>query len=180
MMSPNTFKDLMAGVPAPVCVVTTSHDNAPKGTTVSSLASLSLEPALVSIALAHGSTLLGCLRDSGRFAINLLAHDQADLARRFAVSGGDRFDGVDWHLEHDLPRLAGVSRFMACDIASEVPGGDHVAIFGRVVNCWMSDIPPLIYVSRQFATTTKIKTGGDNDTRRAQGECNRARDRRAG
>ena len=56
-MDQTAFKSLMAGVPAPVTVVTTVGAGHPKGATVSSLASLSLEPALVSIALIKGSTL---------------------------------------------------------------------------------------------------------------------------
>lgn len=51
------FRDLMAGgVCAPVAVITTSDDDGPPhGATVSSLASLSLQPALLSIALDHRS-----------------------------------------------------------------------------------------------------------------------------
>ena len=52
------FRDLMAGVCAPVSVVTTADIEGPHGATVSSLASLSLRPALVSIALDRQSALL--------------------------------------------------------------------------------------------------------------------------
>lgn len=166
MMNSATFKELMAGVPAPVSIVTTSHRNAPRGATVSAFASLSLDPALVSIALSQRSSLLESLRENGRFAINLLAHDQAELALRFAASIEDRFSGVEWHFEHDLPRLKGVARYIECKIENDMDGGDHVLIFGRVVDCWMSEIPSLIYVSRQFATTTMISMGAGNDVQR--------------
>lgn len=151
-MDQETFKILMAGVPAPVTVVSTMHRGEPKGTTVSSLASLSLAPALVSIALSEHSSLLGHLRNNRRFAINLLAHDQADLALRFASSVEDRFKDVDWSVQNDLPRLAGVAGYMECEIESDVRGGDHIMIFGRVMDSWMSGAPPLIYVARRFGT----------------------------
>lgn len=152
IMDQEGFKVLMAGVPAPVTIVSTMHQGEPKGTTVSSLASLSLAPALVSIALSEGSGLLAHLRRSRRFAINLLAHDQADLALRFASSVDDRFKGIDWFVQNDLPRLAGVARYMECEIESDLRGGDHILIFGRVLDFWISETPPLIYVARRFGT----------------------------
>ncbi|WP_180897385.1 flavin reductase family protein [Martelella soudanensis] len=157
-MDQETFKALMAGVPAPVTVVSTLHRGQPKGTTVSSLASLSLEPPLVSIALMESSNLLRHLRDNGRFAINLLAYNQASLAMQFASSVEDRFKGVDWSFQNDLPRLAGVARYLECEIESDVRGGDHAAIFARVVDCWMSEMPPLIYVDRHFGTHSSYAT----------------------
>ena len=46
-----TFRDLMAGIYAPVTVVTTAKDDNPYGATVSALASLSLDPPMVTVAL---------------------------------------------------------------------------------------------------------------------------------
>ncbi|MCB1390202.1 MAG: flavin reductase family protein, partial [Rhodobacteraceae bacterium] len=123
---------------------------------------LSLDPPLVSIALMCRSGLLAGLRESRRFAINLLAEDQADLALRFAAPGAERFEGIDWHLHRGLPRLAGVARYLDCTLHTEVAGGDHALIFGRVTDCWMSDTPPLIHAARRFGTHSglvRLRTG---------------------
>ena len=58
MIEPQQFRDLMAGVCAPVTVVTTMTNGVPRGATVSSFASLSLNPPLVSVAFDRGSALL--------------------------------------------------------------------------------------------------------------------------
>jgi len=80
MIEPQQFRDLMAGVCAPVTVVTTMTDGVPDGATVSSFASLSLNPPLVSVAFDRGSALLRQIQAAGRFGVNVLGHAQ-DLAR---------------------------------------------------------------------------------------------------
>jgi len=63
-----TFRDLMAHVPAPVTVVTT-HDGAPHGTTVSAFASLSLSPKLVMVSMDNNSRILQRIRHVRRFGL---------------------------------------------------------------------------------------------------------------
>ena len=81
------FRDLMTGVCAPVTVVTTADDDGPHGATVSSFASLSLSPALVTVALDRRSALLGRILGSRRFGVNVLASSDDDLALLFARRG---------------------------------------------------------------------------------------------
>ena len=71
MLLDQEFRDLMAGVCAPVTVITTADDDGPHGATVSSLASLSLRPALLSIALDTRSSLLARILTTGRFGVNV-------------------------------------------------------------------------------------------------------------
>lgn len=151
-MDAGRFRTLMAGVPAPVTVVTTAEGGLPAGATVSSLASLSLDPPLVSIALMRGSRLLAALRANRRLAVNLLAHDQADLALHFAGRAGDRFGGIGWDWDNGLPRLHGISGFLHGVIESDVPAGDHALLFCRVLGCDLPADPPLITAARRFGT----------------------------
>ena len=51
MVGPQQFRDLMAGVCAPVTIVTTMDEGQPFGATVSAFASLSLDPPMVTVAL---------------------------------------------------------------------------------------------------------------------------------
>src|SRR5437870_5774242 len=104
----------MASVPAPVTIVTTVVDGRPHGSTVSSFASLSLDPPMVLVALDLGSGLLRLLRRTRRFAVNVLSSEQRELALAFARKGGDRFGEVAWSMSGGLPRLAGVAAWLAC------------------------------------------------------------------
>ena len=155
-MDSAVFKSLMAGVPAPVTVVTTAVDGAPAGATVSSFASLSLEPPLVSIGLIEGSSLLDKVRRSGRLAINLLGHGQAEIAMQFASRVEDRFANISWGWRNGLPCLNGVASYLECAVETDLPAGDHAMIFCRVLDCQINDEPPLIYTARKFGTHSRL------------------------
>jgi flavin reductase (DIM6/NTAB) family NADH-FMN oxidoreductase RutF len=151
-VDPDVFREVMASVPAPVSVVTTYVDGRPYGTTVSSFASLSLAPPMVLIALHTGSRLLHALTRTNRFALNVLSSGQRELAIAFAHKGVDKFHRVDWALHRGLPRLAGTSAWLACEVEEIVKGGDHRIAMGRVVDAEHSALPPLTYHRRLYGT----------------------------
>ena len=171
MIDAATFRRTMAGVPAPVTIVTTRGDDGPHGATVSSFSSLSLDPPLVSIALIEGSALLGHIRRSGRFAVNLLNHRQEELALAFARRGGDRFGAVSWIWDAGLPHIVGAASFLACDLYREVPGGDHAMLFGLVGDAIASDAPPLVYTARVFGTHSTLIADRQTTIRDAIAAC---------
>lgn len=157
MIESQQFRDLMAGVCAPVTVVTTLVDGSPHGTTVSSFSSLSLNPPLVSAAFDRGSALLGQIQAAGRFGVNILGHAQDELAMTFAHRGTDRFAATDWFSDHGLPRLAGAAGWMACDLHQTVEAGDHLLLFGLVkAASSRPDLPPLVYAHRTFGTHSRF------------------------
>lgn len=151
------FRDLMAGVCAPVAIVTTADQDGPHGATVSSLASVSLRPALLSIALDRKSSLLARILGSGRFGVNVLGCTQDDLAMMFASRGVERFSQVRWSLADGLPRLEGAAGWAACELHETVEAGDHLLLIGRVVAASSSPQPPLIYGHRTFGTHSQFQ-----------------------
>ena len=157
MIEPQQFRDLMAGVCAPVTVVTTTVDGVPYGSTVSSFGSLSLDPPLVSAAFDRSSTLLGQILAAGRFGVNILGHAQAELAVTFARRGAERFAAADWHTDHGLPRLEGAAGWIVCDLHRCVEAGDHRLLFGLVrAGSARPDLPPLVYARRTFGTHSRF------------------------
>jgi flavin reductase (DIM6/NTAB) family NADH-FMN oxidoreductase RutF len=156
MINQQRFRDLMAGVCAPVTVVTTMHDGVPHGATVSSLASLSLDPPLISVAFEQDSALLRQIRQADRFGVNLLGLAQDDLAVTFARRGIDRFGSVPWFADEGLPRLADAAGWIVCDLYREVGAGDHQLLFGLVQAASRTDLPPLVYAHRTFGTHSRF------------------------
>jgi flavin reductase (DIM6/NTAB) family NADH-FMN oxidoreductase RutF len=157
VIEPQQFRDLMAGVCAPVTVVTTMAGSVPRGATVSSFGSLSLDPPLVSVAFDRGSTLLGQIQATRRFGVNILGHAQDQLAVTFARRGADRFAGADWFADHELPRLADAAGWLVCDLHRCVEAGDHLLLFGLVRTAsTRPDLPPLVYAHRTFGTHSRF------------------------
>jgi len=151
-VDPVVFREALAAVAAPVAVVTSFDGDRPHGTTVSAFCSLSLEPPLVLVSLDRGSDLLRMVRQSRRYGINVLSHDQEALATRFARKGADKFAAVAWGLDTELPRLEGTASWIACRLHELVDGGDHVIAVGFVEHAEASPAHPLLYRQRQFGT----------------------------
>jgi flavin reductase (DIM6/NTAB) family NADH-FMN oxidoreductase RutF len=143
----------MAGVCAPVAVITALQSGLPYGTTVSAFVSLSMTPPMLLVSLDRGSGLLKVVVAVGRFGVNILGSDQSDLATNFAIKGGtEKFTGIDWHADAGVPRLYGTGGFLACRVAQIVDGGDHAVLLGDVLAADSADCAPLTYHRRCFGT----------------------------
>ncbi|WP_040877776.1 flavin reductase family protein [Embleya scabrispora] len=147
------MRQVMGHFATGVTVVTAIHDGAPVGMACQSFTSLSLEPAYISIAPALTSTTYPRVRAAGRFVVNILAEDQQDVCRAMGRSGGDKFAGVDWvPAGNGAPGLAGAVAWIECDIAHELPGGDHVIVIGAVTALDLPrDTAPLMFHKGQYA-----------------------------
>ena len=147
------MKQVMSSFCTGVAVVTaTACDGAPVGMAVQSFASLSLEPPLVCFAPALTSRSWPRIREAGRFAVSILAEDQSELSRSFAVSGGDKFAGVSWHTRaNGAPALDGALATIECALDSELPGGDHTIAVARVTGLQHHrEAGPLLYFRRTY------------------------------
>jgi len=146
------FKESMARVSSAVAVVTTMTHAGPHGTTVSAFMSLSVSPPMIVVSLDSASELLSRIRVISRFGVNVLSHDQVDVARAFARKGSEKFAGVRWVRDRGLPRLDGVASWLSCSAARLVKGGDHILVLGVVEAAEVADGLPLTYQARSFGT----------------------------
>ncbi|MEV7398608.1 flavin reductase family protein [Aeromicrobium sp. NPDC092404] len=142
----------MGNLVAGLNVVTTSAGAAPHGTTVSGVMSLSMDPPMVLVSLGVRSRLLARLELGTRIGVNVLAADQDQVALRFSGSAADRFADIPWFEDHGAPRIVDAHAWVAADVESLVPGGDHVIVLGRVVDAVASPGAPLSYHQRTFGT----------------------------
>src|SRR2546427_1102383 len=68
----------------------------PQGMTANSFTSVSLAPPMILVCVDLRTPLLSHCGVGTHFGINVLRQDQAELSTRFAQSGCDRFEGVEW------------------------------------------------------------------------------------
>ncbi len=91
---------------------------------------------------------------AGVFCVNVLAADQGELCRGFAMSGKDKFAGVPYDATpvSGSPRLAGAPAWVDCTIQAVHTGGDHLIVVGRVDALGTSnrDRPPLLFHRGRF------------------------------
>ncbi|HEY2778522.1 MAG TPA: flavin reductase family protein [Gaiellaceae bacterium] len=139
--------------PAGVSIVVADVDGHRHGRTVSSLVSLSLEPPLVGISVAHSASIHELLRDAETWAVSVLAGGQDELAQRFARSGVPPlilWDGVD--VREDDPRLiAGAAGWLIARTVDTLVTGDHTFFVGHVDSVEEGQSPTtLIYAYRTY------------------------------
>ncbi|WP_329435615.1 MULTISPECIES: flavin reductase family protein [unclassified Streptomyces] len=151
--SAEDLKSALAGFCTGVAVITAPDaDGRPAGMAVQSFSSVSLDPPLVCFCPAHTSTTWPRIRAAGRFAVNVLAEDQRELCRRFAVTGGDKFAGTPWRPGgNGAPLLDGALATIECELADVLDGGDHAIALGRVTSLTTHrDAGPLLYFRRTY------------------------------
>ncbi|MFE6158760.1 flavin reductase family protein [Streptomyces sp. NPDC056486] len=146
------FRDVLGRFCSGITIVTASLDGHLTGLTCQSFTSLSLDPPLVAFAVGVTSRSYPTIREAGRFAVSILAEDQAELATAFAHSGGDKFAGVRWrHEVTGAPVLDGTAGHVECELVEEYPIGDHLLVVGRVVAlAGHPDAAPLLFFRGSF------------------------------
>src|SRR5437870_5321723 len=93
------FRDALAQFATGVTIITArAQEGGFVGFTATSFNSVSLEPPLVIWSLGRRSRSLPAFERAERYAVNVLAHDQAELAQRFSRPHTDRFAGVNYRL----------------------------------------------------------------------------------
>ena len=147
-----------------VAVVTTvDQDSRPYGLAVNSFTSVSLEPPLVLWCLRRASSVFDEFTSISKFAVNVLAAHQLELARRFSAKVEDRFAGIAYELgAHGCPILPGVVATLECDTVAQYIAGDHLIFIGEVRTCADTGAMPLIFHSKGYWTAKDVVTCSDH------------------
>ncbi len=122
------------------------------GMTVSAFSSLSLDPPLVLVCVGHDASMAPALREATHVGVNILAHEQEALSRRFAGKYDDRFDGIGYtHAASGVAVLDDVLAWIDGRIVSRVRAGDHDIVVLEVEGADVRDGRPLLYYRGGYA-----------------------------
>ncbi|MEM6678206.1 MAG: flavin reductase family protein [Pseudomonadota bacterium] len=136
-----------------VTIVTTADAaGGPVGFTANSFTSVSLEPPILLVCLAHTAASYDLFCKSDTFAVNVLTAEQQDIAKVFATRGAEKFGDVAWEPgARGAPLISGSLARFDCATHERVTAGDHDIFLGRVLAYSRDDGPALIYHSGSFA-----------------------------
>ncbi|WP_435592056.1 flavin reductase family protein [Nocardia sp. bgisy118] len=117
-----------------VTIITMNSASGPTGFTASSVASVSLEPPLISFNISNRSTCLRAMQLTDSVLIHFLSDQQRHLAERFSGRITERFSPeTEWsHLASGEPLLAGTRVWLRVGVQQRIPAGDHTIILGLV------------------------------------------------
>ncbi len=139
------FRDVVGAFATGVTVVTSRYGDSRAGMTLNSFTSVSLDPLLVLVSLAHGTRTLEKIRQSERYAVNVLHRRQRDVALAFAKPGAAFPDG---HTVLDPTGFVVVRHSLAilrCEVSHVFTAGDHDLVVGEVFDFEGSGGEPLIF-----------------------------------
>lgn len=129
-----------------VTVVTTDGEAGQHGLTANAVASLSLAPPLVLVAVDKRAHSLHYLKTNGCFAVNILRLDQEAISQRFATPGPKDFTGLSITTAvTTAPVLSDCLAFVDCRVVEILPGGDHEIFVGEIVAGEHHGGEPLLY-----------------------------------
>jgi len=160
MIDPEAYRRLMGFWATGVSVVTAQGHEGPAGATANALTSLSLDPPRALVCFDVSSRTLRAVRESERFAVNMLSADQEPIARVFATKASqeDKFAAVVCRHEHGVPTIEGSLAWFVCALDSELQQGDHVVAFGRVLAGGSDDgAEPLIYYRSSYLEFDRLE-----------------------
>jgi len=141
----------MASLASGVAVVTARRDDGhPCGLAATSVSSYSAEPASLLISIAHSSRCHGAIAGSERFGVHILRSDELELAHVFAGKGDDKFAGLRWHWDEDVPELDGTLSYLRLRRTATFEHHDHTVVIGDLESGRIEDGDPLLYARRRM------------------------------
>ncbi|MEV0124313.1 flavin reductase family protein [Streptomyces sp. NPDC050703] len=152
-VSAQDYREAMSLLAVPVCVVTTRADGENRGLTASTVTGVSLDPPLVSVAVARTSSCHGALTRAPQFVINVLGDDQHHLATRFSTRDIDRFagEGISTLPGSELPVITDAHALYRCTRRQVIPVGDHDLLIGELTDVRLRpEARPLTWYRRAF------------------------------
>ncbi|MCW2855475.1 MAG: transcriptional regulator, GntR family [Marmoricola sp.] len=145
------FREVVGHFMTGVTVITTAFDGRDFGMTASAVASLSLDPPMMLVCLNKRSQTQEAVRGRGRFAVNVLAEGQHEVAKQFANPASDKFSGVAVTRGlGDLPLLTEALAVLECQVMTDLVDETHHVFFARVLRATANTGNPLAYYRGTF------------------------------
>lgn len=162
-VSAGDFRLGMRQLAAAVNVITTVHEGKRAGMTATAVVSLTADPPQIGIAVNRTNASYHAMTAAKAFAVNVLSHDQADLAGLFAgaqgIKGEERFTTgtAPWGtLQTGAPVLLDSAASFDCEVVQEVELSSHTLMIGLVRAIRVEPTTtPLLYMDGAWASLVR-------------------------
>jgi flavin reductase (DIM6/NTAB) family NADH-FMN oxidoreductase RutF len=143
----NQLRQVMGHFATGVTIITTlNKDGQLHGLTANAFTSVSLEPPLLLISVDKKAESYPAFEESKVFTVNILADGQEALSRKFAVSGGNKFEGVAYRRgANGAAVLEGTLAHIECTLYAAYDGGDHSLYLGEIQEAETREGKPLVF-----------------------------------
>ena len=151
------FRLAMRRLAGGVSIISAAGPNGPLGVTATAVTSLTADPPSALCCLNRSLDLEAIVKETGRFAVNMLRADHRGLAERFAgmhgVRGPAKFEQGNWTtLPSDVPALSDSLVSFDCRVDDILEVGTHTIFIGLIDGIYFGESgDPLVYCNGAFA-----------------------------
>ncbi|MEX0753085.1 MAG: flavin reductase family protein [Xanthobacteraceae bacterium] len=157
------FRHAMRRVASTVTIISAQSRGERRGTTATSVTSISMEPPSVLVCFNRASRLHEFLSREDRFCVNVLHTDNMETSKIFSdpSAGPERFNSGKWQADAGgTPYLADAQANLFCRKEKEIAYGSHTIFIGRVLQAWArDDISPLLYRDGRYTQAAGLAAG---------------------
>ncbi|OFT90584.1 flavin oxidoreductase [Corynebacterium sp. HMSC28B08] len=160
------FRDIFRGHPASVALITATVDGEPVGITVSSVASLSLDPLSISFSFMKRTGSAERILRSESQLVHFLSDAQSSVAKSFAKPSPDRFsEEQGWQVaETGEPFLPNSRAVLRVNILDAARAGESTLIAAEVTDVLQApnladpehQVPALIFKDRHYFSGAQL------------------------
>ena len=149
------FRSVMRRLAGGVSIITAGKDDDISGMTVTSLSSLSADPARLLVSINKQASSFALIERYRLFGVNILGSDQQELATRFSngrLKGSERFEGAEWFPgSSGVPLLRQSLATVECQVEEIIERHSHGIVVGRLLSFDLSHrLSGLVYWNGQY------------------------------
>lgn len=155
MMDDRAFRNAMGRFATGVTVITSKVGNDSYGMTANAFMSVSLNPKLITVSIDNRANMLDRIKESKKFAVNILGDNQQDISMYFAGQINDERK-IDFGFLLNIPVLKEALVSVVCDLDTSYVVGDHTLLIGRVKDIAVRDGQPLTFYSGKYGINSEV------------------------
>ncbi len=148
------FRNAWSNFATGVTVISTKEDDGRvHGMTANSVTSVSLEPPLALITIAHERNSYPLVKRNGRFGISVLNARQQGIARHYTVPAQIRetLTAPEFEALGESMVVTDSLAAMDCRVVDSVEAGDHTIFIAKLEAIRINEGDPLLYFRSSFA-----------------------------
>ena len=151
---PRTLRNAFGKFATGVTIITTCQaDGTPRGITANSFTSVSLDPPMLLICIGKSAFSKSVFSECEHFGVNILRSTQQDVSALFASKSVEKFDKADYEKSlYGTPIIKETLANFICRRQKSVDAGDHLVIFGEVIDFRSNDGSPLLYFNGDYCS----------------------------
>ena len=138
-----------------VTVITTRDaSNQVHGMTANALCSITLEPPLALLSVAHQRITYALVKEQRAFGINILTQEQQEAAAYYAQEAKETPPPKEvnfWFTQRGTALLQGCLAYLDCRVVAEHPTGDHTLFIAQAEEVILGEGRPLLFYESTYA-----------------------------